>query len=327
MEKLMPSLATAKEVAAALVQLGLPAPSTAALAAIAQVCRDDFLTSLRTCLSGADTTGAARVQIERVLGCTSEATISAAVALNLPLSLADAVRAARVAPVRFLSALQVAAQVNHPRAAEARAWLGTLVAMPATNEAPARGAAAAPPVAAPPVAAPPKVPGEAANRGDRRDYLSAHVYGGSSALCFNAVDGSSGRPGVMVDAAVRDSGGTIQWCSATHVMLDESEVAAVYAVFRGRRPSVQFSNHGRQHDKSFSLERQDGGYFCKVSSRRNGDAGGVRAVKIPDAEAVAVAALFGTQLFAAYPRLPQAEVIELVLSVHTRPADAAEARA
>lgn len=343
------TITSANQVAEALTSLKLDMPSRDALAAISRVCREDFLADITTCREGRDGDGAARSRLERIIGCTAEKTCAAVASLNLSLTLDDLVNVARKIPVRFLSAVAAATDASSPRRNEARQYLeGIAVSKPwATPVAPVPALPPEAPMAqsgkvqdSPPPAMPEPPPYEAANaapqradpaarrpaqQGSSRDqsgeasrnYRSAHVYGSGYALCFNAVTGQDGVPGVMVDAAASAGPKAYDWAGAIHIMLDVREVACVLAVFRNWRRGVEFNAHGRNNDKSFAIERQGAHYYCKVSAKRQGGEGGMRGVRILPVDAHKVAMLFLEQLLLAYPSLPPSEVIALARSINT----------
>lgn len=310
---------SAKEIAAQLTALGFKPPILQVLGAVSKVCRDQFLSDLAHCSSGKDSDGSAHSRIERMLDCTSPEMVMAIEALGLKFSLEDLVAISRKIPVKFLTAVASAANSNHPRNSEAKDFLQELMRSPPSShqELPR----VQPSLPTPPPAE--QVKGTSENKGeqnrqkvDQKEFRVAKVYGSGFAICFNAVDGKDGVPGIMVDAAVTAKEGN-DWGNATHVMLNVREVCCVLAVFRKWRKSVEFSAHGRFNDKSFFLERQGQNFFCKITSRRNGNQGGVRAVQISAGSAHEVAMLFLEQLLLAYPNLPPSEVIEFARTINS----------
>lgn len=104
---------------------------------------------------------------------------------------------------------------------------------------------------------------------DDRDYYSVHIYGGKSALCFQADTTRSGREGetntVRLEAAPSSAPRQYNWSEKIAVQFTVKELPCVLAVFMGWMPSVTFKAHGPQQDKGFSMEHQEGGkMFVKV---------------------------------------------------------------
>lgn len=323
------NLATVRDITAALTSLQLTATPVATLTAIAKTCREDFLSALAACVSGKDADGTERQKLCYILECTSEATIARLRTIGCTLPVEELAYLARKIPKRFLSAVAAASDPANPSASEARAFLGRLVRNPPS--AAARAATGAPPAPAPaepaqasaPTANEAPVAEQAGQRQKAKEHRSVHVYGSKFALCFNAVAGQDGVPGIMVDAAVVTATARIyDWRNAVHLMLDAREVGAVLAVFRRWRKAVEFTAHGRMNEKAFSIERQDGHVYCKVSAKLDGGQG-VRGVQIQPLDATKVALLFTEQLLLASPGLPPAEVLATVRAAHQEPIGAA----
>ncbi len=119
----------------------------------------------------------------------------------------------------------------------------------------------------------------------------------------------------MVDAAMQTGPKTYDWKNAVHVWLDINEVGAVLAVFRRWRKGVEFSAHGAQNDKGFSIEFQGQHFFAKVTAKK-ASSGAVRAVKILPSDAMSVSILFLTQLAESYPMIPLNELLATVRATH-----------
>jgi len=316
------SLATARDIGAALIAIKLEVPPMATLGAIAKTVRTEFLDDLSSCVAGSDSDGAARVRLGHMLTCVSEQTIDQLKSLGIFATLEDLAYVSRSLPVRFISAVGVAADAANPRQKEAKGFLDGLFAKkPWAAKAAANGPRQPQRVSAPsqpaarattaPAAAP--TPASSTVTAEREhNFRSAHVYGASFALCFNAVPHSDGSPGVMVDAAASCGPRTYDWPNAIHIMLDVREVTCALAVFRNWRKGVEFSAHGKMNDKSFVLERQGNFFFCKVAAKNFG----VRAVKILPVDAHKVAMLFLEQLLLAYPGLPSQEIIAMARTIN-----------
>src|SRR5574337_900182 len=239
---------------------------------------------------------------------------------------------ARTVPIRFVSAIEAASDPTHSRHDDAKAYLSSVfppgerpapAPSPAANlapEAPPHSTQSEPPQEAEPAAneRPTGAPSEVQ---DGKKHHSCHVYGSGYALCFNA-GVWDGKPGVMVDAAVATGAKAYDWKNATHIWLDTNEVGAVLAVFRRWSKAVEFSSHGAQNDKSFSIEFQGQHFFAKVSARK-ASSHPVRAVKIMPADATAVSILFLTQLAESYPNIPLNELLATVRATHHLSDDAA----
>lgn len=347
-----PPLASSRDVMAAIVAMGLVPPDPNAMAAIQRNCRDSFLERLSSCVSGQDTEGKNRKAIEGLLLCLTTETGEAVRSLGFMPTFNALALIGNKSPAKFLSAIPIAKDPSHPRHADAKAFLmealTSAASQTSSNSSGATDPASSAPAPAaanvglsasnttqqsmarsaprpsqqdvPTQSAPPLTSGESPSypastqpvgMPQAKDYISQHVYGSGYALCFNAGEWS-GKPGVMVDAATSDGPKSYDWKGAVHVWLDAREIAAVLAVFRKRRPSVEFSAHGAQNDKSFSLAFQGAHFYAKVAARNKG----VRAVKILPTDAIAVSVLFLRQLGRAYPDIPLDTVLELAMTVN-----------
>lgn len=309
------NLATLGEITAALEAQKLPKIDKTVISAISRTCRDDFLGHLAACVSGQDSDGTRRQYLQGLLCCLTDEARSALGAMQINPELNDLVLVATKTPARLASAIAAGHDPAHPRHAEAKEYLKSVLVPPpppAAEIPPAQTppAAAASPANQPPPDAPSGSPAEEPAPANGR-FRSAHVYGNNFALCFNAGVGRDNRPGIMVDAAVSTGPRNYDWRNAIHIWLNENEVACALAVFRRYRKSVEFSAHGAANDKSFFLEYQDGNFFCKVVATK-APKDKTRAVKIIKLDANQVSILFLEQLLLAYPQLPPAEVLEQV---------------
>lgn len=307
--------ATAKDVSTAIHSLGLQTTADA-LGAISRTCRDEFLEHLSACIAGQDTDAAHRKAVELLLRCLSPKCVGQlhAIVPNVPF---DAiVPFARKAPNRFLSGLEAASNPDHPRHQDAKNMLLTAFGGANSNQASApvqtRSRQDTPSASGSSPAAQAGEGRQAANTD--KSYESCHVYGGSFALCFNA-DNWDGSPGIMVDAAAATGPKSYDWKNAIHIWLNAKEIGAVLAVFRRWRKSVEFSAHGAQNDKSFSIEFQGKHFFAKVSARKAATHP-VRAVQILPTDATSVSILFLKTLAAAYSDIPLPEVLETLRTAH-----------
>ncbi len=308
------NMATAKEVGMAVASLGFQV-TPQALGAISRVCRDDFLEHLSRCVSGQDADGTSTKFVGNLVRCLSPEIFDRVTRMFPSATLDMVVPIARSVPTKFQSAIAAAFDSGHERHADAKAYLGSIF-QPDSFRAPTD---AAPGVAQPSPATQPEGEPEMAAQSAKK-YRSAHVYGSSAALCFNATNWD-GAPGVMVDAAAQTGPKTYDWKNAVHFWLDINEVGAVLAVFRRWRKGIEFAAHGAQNDKSFAIEFQGQHFFAKVTAKK---AGVTRAVKILPTDATAVSILFLTQLADSYPSIPLNELLATVRATH-RLEDAAAA--
>ena len=141
-------------------------------------------------------------------------------------------------------------------------------------------------------------------------HHSIHVYGGKSALCFDADTTRAGLPTVALDAA---SGGNRQydWASKVRLQMTRQELPIVSAVLMGFHRSCEYRSHGPNADKGFSMERQRGGrVFVRVYAKDQG----VKAVPIDPADLYYVAGLFLRQLTLATPWLDSTAILAILRS-------------
>lgn len=300
------NFATAKDVAVAITKIGFRT-SIETICAISRNCRDEFLEHLSKCVTGQDLDGTSNKFIGTLLHCLSPEILHRLQQVVPTATIDMIVPVARSFPVRLLSAIDAALNSQHARHADAKAYLVAVFSPPvpcaatlSANQAPCPAPATAPPTPA---------------SAKQRNYKSCHVYGSTYALCFNA-DTWEGKPGVMIDAACSNGQKSYDWKNASHIWLDVNEVGAVLAVFRRWRKSIEFSAHGAQNDKSFSVEFQGQHFFAKLSARKVPEHP-ARAVKILPTDATAVSILFLTQLAEAYPSIPLNELLATVRATHT----------
>lgn len=308
------SLATAKEVSAALTSLGYQ-PSADTLAAISRNCRDIFLTHLSNCITDNDPGAVSCKVIDDLMRGLSPGGMKNLQTIVPEVSIDAVVPVILTSPAKFFSAVEASNDNTHPRNADAKDFLvKTFVVADPKQQSYAQQSVAQPAVK--PLHQQREVPAQqqSAASGENKDYKSVHVYGGSYALCFNAGEWE-GKPGVMVDAAVSCGPKSYDWKNASHIWLNVNEVGAALAVFRRWRKGVEFSAHGAQNDKSFFLEFQGQHFFAKVVAKKTAQHPS-RAVKILPTDATAVSILFLSQLAAAYPAIPMSELLATVRATH-----------
>lgn len=314
------NFATARDVATAIQSLGFQA-TTEVLGIISRTCRDDFLANLSACISGQDPDGANRKAIKLTLRCLSGDTLESLRAIIPSAQVEHVVELARTQPVRFLSAIEVSGDPKHPRHDVAKSFLSGWFEnhQPPTGQSQPADQPSAPEPQRPPEnqsrrSAPPHAPAPNQPQEAEKKYESCHVYGGSYALCFNSGTWE-GKPGIMLDAAAALGPKAYDWQNAIHIWLNANEIAAVLAVFRRWRKRVEFSAHGAQNDKSFSIEFQGQHFFAKASARK-ATSHPARAVKILPGDATAVSILFLKQLAIAHPDVPLPELLATVRAAH-----------
>lgn len=321
------NIATVKDINAALLALGHQPLPTDAVRAISQTARDPFLTLLMASVQDLPDPPDAKKKLSDWLLCVSNDSRAKVVTLGFPENLLAIAAAGHQKPARFLSALNVAADSKHPKFADAKQYLADLLAAPmnaaaSPTEPPAPAQTSNEPPASEP-APPPAVHNANPARADQKEFDVHHVYGSNFALCFNAILGQDGRPGIMVDAAVfADS--RYRWDGAIHFWLNEREIDGVLAVFRRWRRSIEFTGHGRRNDKTFRLEFQKTHFFCSVIER-GASSHATRAVKILGSDARMVAMQVMKQLMAAQPAIPPSELFETIRAVHSDVTDTAAA--
>ena len=311
-----------REVTGAIETLGL-AVTPAALAAIQKNGKEPFLQHLSCCAANDDQEGKHKKYLEALFKCLDSQALSLLQDMVPDATVDDVATVATNAPVRLLSAINIAADPENERRDSAIEWLKELAgcAGKQLNEAAAPVTPAPRDVTQPaasqsaePRQKPASSPAQSEAPVDNaQKFQSHHVYGSNFALCFNAADWK-GEFGIMVDAATANGPKSYDWKNAIHIWLSPVEVAAIVAVFRRWRKSVEFSAHGNQNDKSFAIEYQSSHFFAKVSAKV--DAGKTRAVKIMPADATAVSILFLRQLGEAYKGIPLTEILATVRATH-----------
>jgi hypothetical protein len=103
---------------------------------------------------------------------------------------------------------------------------------------------------------------------DDKGFLSTHVYGGKSALCFNAsLSQNKQNHTIILDAALVIGTREYDWKNAIKIQLGHKELPMLLGVLLGWKNSVKFDAHGSANDKCFEIERQDGKFFAKVFAK------------------------------------------------------------
>lgn len=115
---------------------------------------------------------------------------------------------------------------------------------------------------------------EQKNNGER-EFISHHVYGGRDALCFDCTETRGGFHTISIDAAKGVGGGSRRrnWDEKVTVQVTPGEFPQVFAVLTRQRDKCEFSAHGPNNDKGFSMEVQGENIYCKVWAKDRGVVG------------------------------------------------------
>lgn len=256
--------------------------------AISAVCRQEFLDALDACRSSRDADGAYKEFLSSVAFVVSLPARRVLEGLGVQSAPKDVLAVAKHLPKRFAQCI-LAVTGNGAGNAGEEAFLRQSL---------------------PPVAQ--LLPDQVSS-----DFLSAHAYGTGYALCFNAIKGRNGEPGVMLDAAVMIDNRP-NWQQAIHVWLSIDETIGLVAVFRRWIPHVEFAGHGSRKSKTVRLEAQDGNFFCKVTDRAEREHA-VRAVRVVPLAATKIAFVLLTQVLRKYQHLPTSEVLDMISAIYTPP--------
>jgi plasmid stability protein len=172
---------TNRTINAILEHLGFAPQTKATLGSIAAVCRTEFLAALDACHhKGAEAEQADRDLLRNALCAVSPETQACLAAAELNLSSERLLQLAMERPLRFASAMDILRDSEHPKRSEALVFLASCQA---------------------PLPMPSSVPAEKAPADPPKQFRSEHVYGSNHALCWNAIAGKDGVPGIMLDAA------------------------------------------------------------------------------------------------------------------------------
>ena len=98
----------------------------------------------------------------------------------------------------------------------------------------------------------------------------------------------------MLEAAGSLGERRYDWKNKLSVMIMPRELPEVACVLTGALERCEFRNHGPDRNKSYTIERQSGGFFVKVF--RSGDDRAMHAVPVPAEEAFFIATLILRQL-------------------------------
>lgn len=306
-----------------IVKLGFRAPSKEDMLAIRNVCGTDTLAkALADALNGENEES--KALLSGVMGACAASTRQRLEAMGLP-SLPTEVLAkiGKDEGVKFTQMVREAT-AGTPSSEVPRSYIAltlaryqdefdtTMLSMSSgmsTVEYPAHPASTSPPAAqshqelptarqAQPEAASPE-PAEAAPEDD--EYKSAHVYGGSAALCFNVTLSRQKRPTISLDAALEIPGQArkYNWQDKITVQLSAQEMPLVYAVLMGYMDKFKGAGHGEANEKWFTIEKQQGKMFVSVNRKGSSP----RGVPIAAGDLYLVTSLFMRQLQADAPHL------------------------
>lgn len=100
-------------------------------------------------------------------------------------------------------------------------------------------------------------------------YYSFKIFGSSAALCVSEARTRAGNQcTIQIEGALAlgGSGGRkeFDWQKKIIVQLTVQEAYLALALFENLIPIVKFDGHGRAHDKSLHIERQETHYFVKL---------------------------------------------------------------
>jgi hypothetical protein len=141
------------------------------------------------------------------------------------------------------------------------------------------------------------------------DRVSMHVYGGKAALCFEADMTKQGVPTVALDGALSTAPRQYDWNSKVRLQMTKAELPVIAAVLVGVIPKCEFSSHGPENNKGFSMERQQGGkIFIKVFAKGEQ----VRSVPVSAPDVFYVTSLVFRQLQKSNPWLDTTALMSLV---------------
>lgn len=139
--------------------------------------------------------------------------------------------------------------------------------------------------------------------------VSYHVYGSKAALCFNCDETKGKTPTISLDAATLISPKNYDWKNKIRIQLTKQELPVVAAVMLGVKQKCEFKNHGKDNDKGFSMERQEGGkLFVSVFAKGLP----VKAVPVFQPDLLWVSALFVSQIQKGCDGLDTSGVIAIV---------------
>lgn len=134
-------------------------------------------------------------------------------------------------------------------------------------------------------------------------YYSFKIFGAAAALCIaEATTRSTNQHTVNIEGAAALAGAgpkTFDWPNKIVVQLTVQEAYQLLAVFENKIPAVRFDGHGRAHDKSLHIERQQTHYFVKIIQKGRP----LIAVPVSPVDSLQVTTLLYRQLLANQPHL------------------------
>ena len=138
--------------------------------------------------------------------------------------------------------------------------------------------------------------------------LAYHVYGKQAALYFSEDTTRSGQPTMMLEAALASAPQSYHWAEKIRIQFTSEELLNVVSVLLNLLPHCEYSAHGPEHDKGFSLTHQGNSIFCRVFAKNQK----VRAVPISMEDAFRVAALGIRQIQQSTPWLDTTGLLALL---------------
>lgn len=257
-------ISTLGDVAWALKCINLPVPSQEALVYLSS---GEEKVKFKECLIKYATGTAEDYEkkyINGVVLCLSKETADALLKTDVKVDIPTLARIGISNGVAFSNAVKASVDPSDERCAVGRDYI--LNAISAANSAGEGVIANHPSVPLATKSIPPSLHAIAKPTADSvSTFRSVHVYGGSAALCFNAVMSRDNKHyGVIVDGAKQSVGQEWDWSDAIKIFLDHHDLPLLYKVLMGWANQAKFEGHGAQHDKTFEIERQEGKFFAKV---------------------------------------------------------------
>ncbi|MDN0082333.1 hypothetical protein QU487_06150 [Crenobacter sp. SG2305] len=280
------NLQTRKGIVDALAYLQLDIPEASVFPVLAEMERDAIVSTLQAVLAAPDAASREKAYLQSITFACSPTAVQALDRMGMAYEPYQLVEIGRShAESRFFrKSFDPALNGDQEARSVIRGILGRTqrraddAADPASQGGPASPAAANPAPSRPaPAAMPepvrradppaPQTPPKSAPAPAARNYgASYHCYGGKGAVCFQVSPPSQERPewGMHLDAAVK-SGNGYAWGEKINIRFNPAEMPMFLAVLLGFRSRFEGNAHGPKNDKGFSIERQEGKFFVRVS--------------------------------------------------------------
>lgn len=146
--------------------------------------------------------------------------------------------------------------------------------------------------------------------GAAREFSSVHIYNIKSAICLQIDQNRDMEHVVRIEGALKVNN-DFDWKNKIAIQLTVGEVSLYLAVMYGWTQKVELFNHGANHDKFATIERQEGHFYLTVSQKDKSKV----AVQMPASDIYQATTHMLRQLNRNDPDMSPQEILRIVRNV------------